>query len=284
MSTSSPGDTPANRSPKPAKGKAKKTRGISGPTSSTPFAHFDPDTHSWKTSEATLLSDSETFSPTLPPAGILRNGRLSPRPRLAHHTAGIASSSWPTPTASDHIERKSTQQKEGSRHSLTLPDAVKRWPTPTAVQRPNEGNVRLLREKVLAGEMTEQEAQAMLGKSVFEAQGKIPALWPTPRSSAAMNEDISKIQKRLDNGTPYKAKLEEAVALWATPRAASAMANDLDSLRNSPRFREQRFTFRRLEEDLARRTELSGKLNPTWVEWLMGFPLGWTDLEDLETQ
>jgi hypothetical protein len=26
-----------------------------------------------------------------------------------------------------------------------------------------------------------------------------------------------------------------------------------------------------------------GHLNPTWVEWLMGFPLGWTDLEDSET-
>jgi hypothetical protein len=24
---------------------------------------------------------------------------------------------------------------------------------------------------------------------------------------------------------------------------------------------------------------ISGSLNPTWVEWLMGFPLGWTDLE-----
>jgi hypothetical protein len=25
----------------------------------------------------------------------------------------------------------------------------------------------------------------------------------------------------------------------------------------------------------------SGKLNPTWVEWLMGWPLGWTDLKPL---
>jgi hypothetical protein len=25
-----------------------------------------------------------------------------------------------------------------------------------------------------------------------------------------------------------------------------------------------------------------GKLNPTWVEWLMGWPLGWTDLKPLE--
>ena len=27
-----------------------------------------------------------------------------------------------------------------------------------------------------------------------------------------------------------------------------------------------------------------GKLNPSWVEWLMGFPIGWTDLKDSETQ
>lgn len=25
-----------------------------------------------------------------------------------------------------------------------------------------------------------------------------------------------------------------------------------------------------------------GRLNPQWVEWLMGFPIGWTDLEDSE--
>jgi hypothetical protein len=29
---------------------------------------------------------------------------------------------------------------------------------------------------------------------------------------------------------------------------------------------------------------IGGKLNPTWVEWLMGFPLGWTDLEESATQ
>jgi hypothetical protein len=26
-----------------------------------------------------------------------------------------------------------------------------------------------------------------------------------------------------------------------------------------------------------------GSLNPQWVEWLMGWPLGWTDLQPLET-
>lgn len=28
---------------------------------------------------------------------------------------------------------------------------------------------------------------------------------------------------------------------------------------------------------------VTGQLNPTWVEWLMGFPPGWTDLEPSET-
>jgi len=30
-------------------------------------------------------------------------------------------------------------------------------------------------------------------------------------------------------------------------------------------------------------TQAGGKLNPTWVEWLMGWPLGWTDLKPLAT-
>ena len=29
-------------------------------------------------------------------------------------------------------------------------------------------------------------------------------------------------------------------------------------------------------------TGIPGRLNPTWVEWLMGWPLGWTDLKPLE--
>ena len=27
---------------------------------------------------------------------------------------------------------------------------------------------------------------------------------------------------------------------------------------------------------------IGGQLNPTWVEWLMGYPEGWTDLKDYE--
>jgi hypothetical protein len=30
--------------------------------------------------------------------------------------------------------------------------------------------------------------------------------------------------------------------------------------------------------------QATGSLNPTWVEWLQGYPEGWTDLKDSETQ
>jgi DNA (cytosine-5)-methyltransferase 1 len=34
---------------------------------------------------------------------------------------------------------------------------------------------------------------------------------------------------------------------------------------------------------VAKETKGKGKLNPDWVEWLMGWPIGWTDLEPIET-
>ena len=42
----------------------------------------------------------------------------------------------------------------------------------------------------------------------------------------------------------------------------------------------------RLDYTIEREASESGKpgrLNPEWVEWLMGWPVGWTDLKQLET-
>ncbi len=35
--------------------------------------------------------------------------------------------------------------------------------------------------------------------------------------------------------------------------------------------------------DILHRIDRGGMLNPEWVEWLMGFPIGWTELEHSET-
>ena len=39
-----------------------------------------------------------------------------------------------------------------------------------------------------------------------------------------------------------------------------------------------------IEQSDSRKSEEVGKLNPNWVEWLMGYPIGQTDLKDWETQ
>jgi hypothetical protein len=91
--------------------------------------------------------------------------------------------------------------------------------------------------------------------------------WPTPVSSSAMAEDISTVRQRLENGKPYKSRLIEAIAMWPTPTTVDTFT---PPKRSNPTL-----------GDAARQADGSnGKLNPAWVEWLMGFPLGWTDLED----
>jgi len=57
--------------------------------------------------------------------------------------------------------------------------------------------------------------------------------------------------------------------MWPTPTAHNAKqgAHPSEFNRNTPTLAAQ----------------VGGKLNPTWVEWLMGWPLGWTDLRPLAT-
>lgn len=85
-------------------------------------------------------------------------------------------------------------------------------------------------------------------------------LLPTPTASPmGSNTHMRK------NGTTVKKRIMN----WPTPTAHNAKegAYPAEYLRNTPTL-----------SALA-----GGKLNPTWIEWLMGFPNGWTDLELLET-
>jgi hypothetical protein len=42
-------------------------------------------------------------------------------------------------------------------------------------------------------------------------------------------------------------------------------------------------TYIRLRSQVAVRSGIVGPVNPDWSEWLMGWPIGWTDLKPLET-
>jgi len=121
-----------------------------------------------------------------------------------------------------------------------------------------EGNVRLYRAKIEAGEMTEEEATAILGKSPFEAQGKIPAVWPTPTTQEVEHPNAEWYLEKTRLRRRSKTYITRRYTGHRDSQLPSAIAQDDPSL-------------------------TGGRLNPTWVEWLMGFPTGWTDLEDSET-
>lgn len=198
---------PVNLSAKQVIAKVKKILATCGLGYDKPLASFDPITQSWRMSAGIFPSGEQPSLLTLPPSGMTRSGALFQQPAWEPLTGATESSLWPTPTA---------------------------------VIRPMEGNVRLYRAKVEAGEMTEQEAEAILGKSVWEAQGKIPAKWPTPTYG------------KLVGGTGGFNQIDQLYSMGQVT----------------------------LEEKKAMQAGNGGKLNPMWVEWLMGFPPGWTDLED----
>ena len=91
--------------------------------------------------------------------------------------------------------------------------------------------------------------------------------WPTPRSCSAMAATITPESAWNEKRNP---NLETIVGqrMFPTPTAHNAKECNSPSEKN------------RNTPTLA--THAGGKLNPMWVEWLMGWPLGWTDLKPLE--
>jgi len=66
--------------------------------------------------------------------------------------------------------------------------------------------------------------------------------------------------------------------LWPTPRANKAMAAVITEGADPDRYPNLETVVKKRDPSVV-----GGALNPTWVEWLMGFPTGWTDLEDSGT-
>jgi hypothetical protein len=177
----------------------------------------------------------------------------------------------PTPTASDHIERKSTSSEAlnyETNKTVSLDRWAKMYPTPSASGMPCEGTVRLARQRWLDGDCTLEEANAIAGRDVRDKQGKVPAMWPTPDASMGTGGRVSAKPPpgRRPSGSKQSITLNDAVKWWPTP--TSRDWKDGTSIGSAP-----------VNCLLGRAVEPSptgGALNPTWVEWLMGFPLGWT--------
>ncbi len=129
------------------------------------------------------------------------------------------------------------------------------WPTPTGDDASNV-NPKPNRFKGLVAAVNERKT------------------WPTPTAADAWTDSLESSQ--IKPGLMHSVTLGRAVQMWPTPRAA------MGDTRNHTVYSRDEDKPQNLENRVAASdpSAIGGKLNPTWVEWLMGFPTGWTDLED----
>jgi hypothetical protein len=104
--------------------------------------------------------------------------------------------------------------------------------------------------------------------------------WPTPRSCSAMAATITPESAWAENRFP---NLETVVGqrLWPTPvRSDHEMRRPTEKWKGTSDLVPVVWTETGGRENPNQPPAL---LNATWVEWLMGWPLGWTDLKPLAT-
>lgn len=231
----------------------------------------------------------------------------SQRKKSAHLTNANESSSlgWPTARTSDaeggRIETEMTDQgfkskrhKSNQTFGAKLRDAVetyeegKNWATPQTFDANNlvrtpEKLARTRAEKN-AGCMNlrEQVHYPDMDHSRTAAQN-----WPTPTTAEGtkIGNQPNFGQVGLSNhpsivGQPDRAKLNKSgknpeSQQWPTPRANKVHPQITEENREHLANRKKS----NLEEDIAGHCgKATGKLNPNWVEHLMGLPVGWTQL------
>jgi len=105
------------------------------------------------------------------------------------------------------------------------------------------------------------------GKGQTPSPEEFVQQWPTPRAGKTTDENEETWMKRYNEGKVSTPPLTLAVKMWPTPTVQDAKNNGAPS------------QMERNTKPLN--AEVGGSLNPTWVEWLMGWPLGWTDLKPL---
>lgn len=212
---------------------------------------YDLATCSWKTHQCLFPEDLQESSVTLPKWGMTRNGHVFQHLTLERPISVTESGLWATPAASDSTRGgKITANMTG----ISLAQQIKtpeRWPIPKA-----------------------SDAKRM--DCLSERNRKSPCLestvkmWPTPKAS-----DWNKrgnVSPHPRNGLPG------AVMNFPTPTASDANKWSNESLV------ERKVKGRQIRLNTAVSPEggNGGRLNPNWVEWLMGWPIGWTDLKPLE--
>ena len=144
----------------------------------------------------------------------------------------------------------------GTRHAMKLIQAVKMWPTPSAS---DAGRTKI------NPHMTKNGTVRHIGKTGGQSYARLDqvvAMFPTPRARDG-KDTLSIPPSRVSELGKDSLSTRIARDLLPTPKANCGTGpSNCETRQGSP--------------DLQ--TACGGTLNPDWVEWLMAFPPGWTDI------
>lgn len=215
------------------------------------FTRWNPETSTWRTPQCSLLGGSDEFSETWPNSGSMRNGECWERSTLELHISESGSGLLPTPVAIDTGSRFNRSASDGAALRPTL-GAMARfdlWPTPMA-------------------------RGSLDGGSNSRKAAKARGNWPTPTARDHKGPN-SKPYSQRGGGTKGE-QLSNAV-IWRTPNASDGRQWSNQSMAERLAKGQQL----RLTTQVSPEGGKGGLLNPEWVEWLMGWPIGWTALQPL---
>jgi len=228
------------------------------------LARYDPATASLRMCQLSLFEGGGRLLDRLPKSGMTVSGRLYQQPMWVRHTSGNESGLWPTPNAKEPMDKvkiehylktgemrySPTGYKMPRRLMLAETVAAQMWPTPTQ-QDSRIGPLNI------GGSQHRRDRGSIALADVVLFPEKYPRMWPTPAS-----RDWKDGSAEACKNVPVNHLLGRAVHRWPTPQA-----DDASNV----------FPKENRRETLVKKVG-GGQLNPNWVEWLMGFPVGWTDL------
>jgi hypothetical protein len=297
---------------------APKTIDGYGPRLSASFAMWDPNGYFSRTSlDLFQEADSNSYSGIFPYSGSMRNGCLYRREMSVPRIEGSESSSWPTATRQDSASSGANYPKTESHNpGVTLTEAVREWATPQShdsVGGKTPEQIQAMRERTGAGVMNLNEMAANWstpsaydgrrpGSEDDSTQGRNlkreAEIWQTPSVADTTGGRLNRSGKR-----GSELLLKGQASLWATataherslsPRSVhhgEQLANQVDQwptprcgAHGTPGHGLRHPTIENAGVQSLPNTQSSRRrLNALFVEWLMGFPPGWTDFVPLET-
>jgi DNA (cytosine-5)-methyltransferase 1 len=275
--------------PERAQASTEKPAGC-GDTWPASLAKFDPASSLWRTHQCLLFEDSTECLETFPRWGSMRDGELWELTTPEHLTSGNESGLWPTATVGDSknaANRTATRHNPNSKHhsGTTLVDAVRMWPTPTVQDSKNtsgteSGSWPTPTANEDAAGTPDGKMQWMLTQAA-KSGCKTRLQYERKKDGNAQVADLrflTDADTTTENGNASTAGSGPIHSITSQKTDVSIADHQTFATPQAPDFRTgQQSRWENPERTRNLNDQIGGQLNPTWVEWLMGWPVGWTD-------